>query len=85
MMGNNIHFKGVIWKIIPTLSLLPLLILSTVFQFLEFSLYCPNTYRGPSLRQLIQCVLVDSSTVICGTSPFVILGLGSILLLSFYF
>ena len=29
MMGYNIHFKGVIWKIIPKLSLLPLLILST--------------------------------------------------------
>ena len=29
MMGHNICFKGVIWKIIPTLSLLPLLIWST--------------------------------------------------------
>ena len=26
MMGNNICFKGVIWKTIPKLSLLPLLI-----------------------------------------------------------
>ena len=26
MMGHNIHFKGVIWKIIPKLSLLPHLI-----------------------------------------------------------
>ena len=25
MMGHNIHFDGVIWKIIPKLSLLPLL------------------------------------------------------------
>ena len=30
MMGRNIHFKGVIWKIIPKLSLLPLLIWSIV-------------------------------------------------------
>ena len=29
MMGHNIHFKGVIWKIIPKLSLLPLLIWDT--------------------------------------------------------
>ena len=29
MMGHNIHFEGVIWKIIPKLSLLPLLIWST--------------------------------------------------------
>ena len=29
MMGHNIHFKGVIWKIIPKLFLLPLLIFST--------------------------------------------------------
>ena len=30
MMGHNICFKGVIWKIIPGLSFLPLLIWSTV-------------------------------------------------------
>ena len=30
MMGHNISFKRVIWKIIPKLSLLPLLIWSTV-------------------------------------------------------
>ena len=30
MMGRNIHFKGIIWKIIVKLSLLPLLIWSTV-------------------------------------------------------
>ena len=29
MMGHNIGFKGIIWKIIPKLSCLPLLILST--------------------------------------------------------
>ena len=29
MMGHNIRFKGVIWKIIPILSLLPLLSWST--------------------------------------------------------
>ena len=29
MMGHKIRFKGVIWKIIPKLSLLPLLIWST--------------------------------------------------------
>ena len=28
MRGHNIHFKGVIWKIIPKLSLLPRLIQS---------------------------------------------------------
>ena len=30
MMGFNIRFKGVIWKIIPKLSLSPFLIRSTV-------------------------------------------------------
>ena len=29
MMGHNIHFKALIWKIIPKLSPLPLLIWST--------------------------------------------------------
>ena len=29
MIGHNIRFNGVIWKIIPKLSLLPLLIWST--------------------------------------------------------
>ena len=29
MMGHDIRFKGVMWKIIPELSLLPFLILST--------------------------------------------------------
>ena len=29
MMGHNISFEGVIWKIIPKLSLLPLLTWST--------------------------------------------------------
>ena len=33
MMGPNIGFKGAIWKIIPKLSLLPLLIWSTVLTF----------------------------------------------------
>ena len=30
IVGHNIHFKVVLWKIIPKLSLLPLLIWSTV-------------------------------------------------------
>ena len=29
MMGHNIGFEGVIWKMVPKLSLLPLLIWST--------------------------------------------------------
>ena len=39
MRGQNVHFKGVLWKIIPKLSLLPLLIWSTVtswFHVLHF-------------------------------------------------
>ena len=35
MMGHYIHFKGVPWKIIPELSLLPLLIWSTVLHNLK--------------------------------------------------
>ena len=33
MMGRNISFKGVIWKIIPKLSLLPLLNWSTGYKW----------------------------------------------------
>ena len=37
-------------------------------------------------HSLTHCILVDSSTVVCWTSPFVILmGVGSILSLLFYF
>ena len=33
MMGHNICFKGIIWKIIPNLSLLPILTWSTAYDF----------------------------------------------------
>ena len=35
MMGHNIRLKGEIWKLIPKLSLLPLLMLSTANIFRE--------------------------------------------------
>ena len=37
LMGCNICFKGVIWKIIPNLSLLPLLIWSTVVSYVALN------------------------------------------------
>ena len=36
MMGRNICFKGVIWNIIPKLSLLTLLIWSSVFLYRSY-------------------------------------------------
>ena len=48
MMGHNIYFKGVIWKIIPQLSLLPLLIQSTVYKNVKSLLYSLDLSYYPS-------------------------------------
>ena len=48
MIGSKIHFKGVICKIIPQLSLVPLLIWSTGKQyFIEFT-------EGPRVAQWVE-------------------------------
>ena len=56
MMGRNIHFIGVIWKIIPKLSLLRLLIWSTVnVHIKELFLYKINSEcRSSSSKERIK-------------------------------
>ena len=53
MKGHNICFKGVMWKIIPKLSLVPLLIWSTGHSFestcIPIHLNTSETYFGSGL------------------------------------
>ena len=66
MMGHNICFKGVIWKIIPKLSFLPFL--SGALTYMElltaFKSYVPNrnnhaVYRVLEIKPVFQYQLAE--------------------------
>ena len=62
MMGHNIYFKGVIGKIIPKLSRLPLLIWSTAYILIEYvlRLYGDQPTADGKLGYRVHCASITT-------------------------